>query len=108
MSNTYAPERPTALDNSPWIEVDGDWAEALEQLVASGDRGIVGTTDTRQASMVVLPMPAFVEDTHDEDGLRDVLEFKNGAMTMTQAEREAFDALTRERSPRLAKPLPLD
>jgi hypothetical protein len=44
----------------------------------------------------------------EDDNLRDVLDFKNGAMIMSPAEQETFDALARERSPRLAKPLPLD
>jgi hypothetical protein len=115
MSNTYAPPRANALDELPWVEVDAVLADAFEEFVAAADKEIMRKSAPKDSGMIVIPRPAFVGSRLSEDGLEaqdddmcDVLEFKDTAMDMTQAEQETFDALTQRRSPRLAKPLPID
>ena len=114
MSNTYAPEGPNALDNLPWVEVDGDLAEALEQFAGTADRRIARESAPKATEVVLIPTPAYAGsalgcDAPDEaSDMQDVLDFKDGAMIMTPTEQETFDELAQQRSPRLATPLPLD
>lgn len=47
-------------------------------------------------------------ETARDAEMHDVLNFKDGAMIMDSGEQENFDALARQRSPRLAKPLRIE
>jgi hypothetical protein len=119
MSNTCVAERPSALDDMPWIEIDADLENVFQEFVTAADRriGAKNAPKVPAGNMAVLAEPAADEAELDEiaaERLRardraafeDLLLVQDLPLIDDEADAEAYEEATSGHAPPLADRLP--
>jgi hypothetical protein len=114
MSNTCVATRPSALDDMPWVEIDGDLEDAFEEFAAVADRRIDERNAPTSNTDIVVEPAADEVGLEAADHLRaldraayeDLLHVQELPLIDDETDAVAYEEATSGYAPSLADPLP--